>query len=172
MSYAHLWISMCRNITARLRHAHVIHMLDIGGTLRARAHQGLRASLKGAACLLAIAIGISLSIATPLDAQASNQAIKYVKELAKYQLTDKQELCHHEIIYRESRWNVRAIGNKNGTKQTYGFYQIKSESMRTASGVKQFWTYWHYVAHRYGLTEYDEPNYCKALHHLKTKGWQ
>jgi hypothetical protein len=147
-------------------------MLDTSGTLRARAHQGLRASLKGAACLLAIAIGISLSIATPLDAQASNQAIKYVKELAKYQLTDKQELCHHEIIYRESRWNVRAIGNKNGTKQTYGFYQIKSESMRTASGVKQFWTYWHYVAHRYGLTEYDEPNYCKALHHLKTKGWQ
>ena len=172
MSYAHLWISKCRNITSRLRHAHVIHMLDIAGTLRARAHQGLRASLKGAACLLAIAIGISLSIATPLDAQASNQAIKYVKELAKYQLTDKQEQCHHEIIYRESRWNVRAVGNKNGTKQTYGFYQIKSDSMRTASAVKQFWTYWHYVMHRYGITEYDEPDYCNALHHLKTKGWQ
>jgi hypothetical protein len=111
-------------------------------------------------------------MAMPLDAQASNLAIKYVKELAKYQLTDKQELCHHEIIYRESRWNVRAVGNKNGTKQTYGFYQIKSESMRTASAVKQFWTYWHYVMHRYGVTEYDEPDYCNALQHLKTKGWQ
>jgi hypothetical protein len=111
-------------------------------------------------------------MAMPLDAQASNQAIRHVKDLAKYQLTDKQELCHHEIVYRESRWILKAVGNKSGTKQTHGLYQIKSESMRTASAVKQFWTYWHYVAHRYGWTEYDEPNYCKALHHLKTKGWQ
>ena len=147
-------------------------VLDSSGTLRARGHQGLNPSRLRIARGVAIVIGISLSMAMPLDAQASNLAIKYVKELAKYQLTDKQELCHHEIIYRESRWNVRAVGNKNGTKQTYGFYQIKSESMRTASAVKQFWTYWFYVAHRYGWTEYDEPNYCKALHHLKTKGWQ
>jgi len=149
-----------------------MNVFDTRGTLRARAHQGLKAAPVGRGRKVAIAIGISLSMAMPLDAQASNLAIKYVKELAKYQLTDKQELCHHEIIYRESRWNVRAVGNKNGTKQTYGFYQIKSESMRTASAVKQFWTYWHYVMHRYGITEYDEPNYCNALHHLKTKGWQ
>jgi len=149
-----------------------MNRLDWHGTLRARAHQGLKAAPVGSGRKVAIAIGISLSMAMPLDAQASNQAIRYVKDLAKEQLTDKQELCHHEIIYRESRWNVRAVGNKNGTKQTYGFYQIKSESMRTASAVKQFWTYWHYVAHRYSWTEYDEPDYCKALHHLKTKGWQ
>jgi hypothetical protein len=149
-----------------------MNVFDTRGTLRARAHQGLKAAPVGSGRKVAIAIGISLSMAMPLDAQASNLAIKYVKELAKYQLTDKQELCHHEIIYRESRWNLRAVGNKNGTKQTYGFYQIKSESMRTASAVKQFWTYWHYVMHRYGITEYDEPNYCNALHHLKTKGWQ
>jgi len=111
-------------------------------------------------------------MALPLDAQASNQAIRYVKDLAKYQLTDKQEACHHEIIYRESRWDHRAIGNLKGSKRVYGLYQIKSESMRTASTVKQFWTYWNYVTHRYGWTQYDEPNYCKALQHLKTKGWQ
>ncbi len=138
----------------------------------ARAHQGLTAGPTGIARRVAIASGIALSMALPLDAQASNQAIRYVKELAKYQLTDKQEACHHEIVYRESRWVLRAIGNKNGTKQTHGLYQIKSESMRTASSVKQFWTYWYYVMHRYGVTEYDEPDYCKALQHLKTKGWQ
>ena len=138
----------------------------------ARAHQGLNPGPKGTARGVAIAIGISLSIAMPLDAKATNQAIRYVKDLAQYQLTDKQESCHHEIVYRESRWTLRAIGNKSGTKQTHGLYQIKSESMRNASAVKQFWTYWHYVAHRYGWTEYDEPDYCKALHHLKTKGWQ
>jgi hypothetical protein len=111
-------------------------------------------------------------MAMPLDAQASNQAIKYVKELAKYQLTDKQEACHHEIIYRESRWDHRAVGNIGGKKQAYGLYQMKVESLKTGSTVKQFWMYWTYVMHRYGVTQYDEPNYCNALQHLKTKGWQ
>jgi len=138
----------------------------------ARAHQGLSAGRLRQACGVAIAIGISLSMALPLDAQASNQAIRYVKELARYQLTDKQEQCHHEIIYRESRWDHRAVGNLNGTKRVYGLYQMKTESLKNSSTVKQFWMYWHYVMHRYGVTEYDEPNYCEALHHLKTKGWQ
>jgi hypothetical protein len=138
----------------------------------ARAHQGLSAGRSRQACEVAIAIGISLSMALPLDAQASNQAIRYVKELARYQLTDKQEQCHHEIIHRESRWDHRAVGNLNGTKRVYGLYQMKTESLKNSSTVKQFWMYWHYVMHRYGVTEYDEPNYCNALHHLKTKGWQ
>jgi len=138
----------------------------------ARAHQGLTAGRSRQACGVAIAIGISLSMALPLDAQASNLAIKYVKDLAKYQLTDKQELCHHEIVYRESRWDYRAVGNLKGTKRVYGLYQMKTESLRNASTIKQFWMYWHYVGSRYGWTEYDEPDYCKALQHLKTKGWQ
>ena len=159
-----------------MRHAVLIRAfnngLDTSGTLTARDHQGLSAGRLRIAREVAIAIGISLSMAMPLDAKANNLPIRHVKELAKYQLTDKQEACHHEIVYRESRWDHRAIGNLKGTKQVYGLYQIKSESMRTASTVKQFWTYWNYVTHRYGWTQYDEPNYCKALHHLKTKGWQ
>ena len=150
----------------------MIHPLDTSGTLSARAHQGLTAAPKGIGRRVAIAIGISLSMAMPLDAQASNQAIRYVKDLAKYQLTDKQEACHHEIVYRESRWDYRAIGNIGGTKQAYGLYQMKVESLKKGSTVKQFWMYWTYVMHRYGVTQYDEPNYCGALHHLKTKGWQ
>ena len=133
----------------------------------ARAHQGLNPGPKGTARGVAIAIGISLSIAMPLDAKATNLPIKYVKDLADYQLTDKQLACHHEIVYRESRWDYRAV---NGSH--YGLYQGKSKSLKNASSVKQFWWFWHYVAHRYGWTVYDEPNYCGALHHLKTKGWQ
>ena len=144
-----------------------MNRLDWHGTLSARAHQGLNASPIGLARVVALAIGISLSIATPLDAQASNLSIRYVKDLAKEQLTDKQELCHHEIVYRESRWDPRA---KNGSH--YGLYQGRSKSLKNASTIKQWWWYWHYVAHRYGWTEYDEPDYCKALQHLKTKGWQ
>lgn len=142
-------------------------VFDTSGTLRARAHQGLTAGRSRQACGVAIAIGISLSIATPLDAQATNQAIRYVKDLAEYQLTDKQEECHNEIVYRESRWDYRAI---NGSH--YGLYQGRSKSLKNASTVKQWWWYWYYVGNRYGWTDKDEPNYCGALHHLKTKGWQ
>ena len=147
-------------------------VFDTHGTLRARAHQGLTPSRHRVARGVALAIGITLSMAMPLDAQASNQAIKQLKQLANYQLTDKQYACHNEIIHRESRWDYKAIGNKSGTKQVYGLYQMKTESLRVSTPIKQFWMYWHYVTHRYGVTEYDEPNYCGALHHLKTKGWQ
>ena len=146
--------------------------LDSHGTLRARAHQGLNASPIGLARVVALAIGISLSIATPLDAQASKKQIEYAKQLAKEQLTDKQELCHHEIVFRESTWNYRAVGNIGGTKQTYGLYQMKVKSLRKANTITQFWMYHTYVGRRYGWTDYGDPNYCKALHHLKTKGWQ
>jgi len=95
-----------------------------------------------------------------------------IKVLANKQLTDKQYQCHNEIIYRESRFNIDAIGNRSGTKQTHGYYQIKSEHVKGKPYDYQFWIYWYYVASRYGYTEYDEPNYCVALHHLKTKGWQ
>ena len=149
-----------------------MNIFDTCCTLRARAHQGLKAGPIGTARMVALVIGISLSMAMPLDAQANDLAIKQLKELANYQLTDKQLKCHDEIVYRESRWDYKAVGNKSGTKRVYGLYQMKTESLRVSTPIKQFWMYWHYVAHRYDVTEYDEPNYCNALQHLKTKGWQ
>ena len=149
-----------------------MNVIDTHGTLSARAHKGLNASPSGLARVVALAIGISLSMAMPLDAQANDLAIKQLKQLANYQLTDKQYACHNEIIYRESRWDYKAVGNRSGTKQAYGLYQMKSDSLKVSTPIKQFWMYWYYVAHRYDVTQYDEPNYCNALHHLKTKGWQ
>jgi hypothetical protein len=140
--------------------------------LRLEAFKGFRARPKGAARSVAVAIGILLSMAMPLEVQANNMPTKSIKLLANKQLTDKQYKCHNEIIYRESRWQIDAIGNKAGTKQTHGYYQIKSESIKGKPYDYQFWIYWDYVSSRYGLTQYDEPNYCAALHHLKTKGWQ
>jgi len=149
----------------------MISPLDKLGTLTARALQGLSASPRGLACAVAIAIGGSLSIAEPIDIQAQTMPIN-LKELANYQLTDKQYKCHNEIVYRESRWKHDAIGNLDGTKQVHGYYQIKSDSVKGSDFYYQFWIYWKYVSHRYGITQYDEPDYCKALHHLKTRGWQ
>ena len=152
-----------------------VNGLDTSGTLRARAPKGLTPSRLRIARGVAIVIGISLSIVSPIESKASidaNRNVKWAKQLAKEQLTDKQELCHHEIVFRESTWNYKAIGNIGGTKQTYGLYQMKVESLKHANSIKQFWMYYHYVGYRYGWTQYDDPNYCGALHHLKTKGWQ
>lgn len=140
--------------------------------LRLEAFKGFRTSRLRLARSVAVAIGILLSIATPLDVMASIDATKSIKVLANKQLTDKQYKCHNEIIYRESRFQIDAVGNKSGTKQTHGYYQIKSEHVKGKPYDYQFWMYWYYVASRYGYTEYEEPNYCAALHHLKTKGWQ
>ena len=148
--------------------------LDTSGTLRARAHKGLTPSRHCVARGVALAIGISLSIVSPIEVQANDLVIKEIKSLAKTTLTHKQYLCHNEIIYRESRWNHRAVGNIGGTKQAYGLYQMKLKSLHTSTHIRQYWKYWYYVVHRYGVVDSKthDANYCKALHHLKTKGWQ
>ena len=144
-----------------------MNVFDTNGTLRREPFRGSARARKARARVVAIVSGTALFMSIAPVSGASNQAIRYVKDLAKYQLTDKQEACHNNIVYRESRWDPKA---KNGSH--YGLYQGRSNSLKNASTVKQWWWYWHYVTHRYGVTEYDEPNYCKALHHLKTKGWQ
>jgi hypothetical protein len=141
------------------------------GTLSARSHQGFNSRLKGVARVLAVVIGISLSMAFMPRLEASIVPNKKLKELANYQLTDKQYQCHNQIVHRESSWNINAIGNKSGTKQTHGYYQIKSEHVKGKPYDYQFYMYWYYVSSRYGL-DYEIPDYCKALHHLRTKGWQ
>ena len=133
----------------------------------ARSPKGFRASLKGVACSVAVVIGISLSIAGADRSEASIDATKSLKSLADYQLTFKQYSCHNQIVFKESTWKIDAI---NGSH--YGYYQMRNKYIKGKAYDYQFWMYWYYVAKRYGVTKYDEPNYCNALHHLKTKGWQ
>jgi hypothetical protein len=155
----------------------MLHMkvFDSHVTLRREPFRGSARARKGRARVVAFVIGTALFMSIAPVSQGSidaNKNVRWAKQLAKEQLTDKQELCHHEIVYRESRWDYKAIGNLNGTKRVYGLYQMKTESLKNSSSIKQFWMYYHYVGYRYGWTEYEDPNYCNALHHLKTKGWQ
>ena len=159
--------NLVQNIKLRSRHAHVIHMLDWAGMLSckspSRAH---RKPLRRIACGVAIALVGALC----LPSEASSGDIKQhksIKQLADIQLTDKQYHCHNSIIYRESRFKANAV---NGSH--YGYYQGKSRVLLGAPADYQFYWYWSYVSHRYGITQYDEPNMCKALHHLRVKGWQ
>ena len=148
----------------RSRHAQVIHMLDTHGTLTARAHQGLRASLKGVACSVAIAIGISLSIgASPAD----SAPIKTIdpKTYIRFTYNDKQALCLIRLYGKESAFNPRAIGNLSGAKQAYGIPQLKSKHIQHLSALEQLNYGFKYIAHRYdGLP-------CKAWEHWLKKGW-
>ena len=166
-SYAHLWISKGQDFTVRLRHAHFIHMLDKPSTLLARAHQGLTPRLKGASRWVAKVLVGALCLVSTQTAMAQLDATKSLKSLADYQLTFKQLSCHNQIVFRESSWNIDAV---NGSH--YGYYQMRNKHIKGKPYDYQFYMYWYYVANRYGITKYDEPNYCKALHHLKTKGWQ
>ena len=163
-SYAHLWISRGRHAL----NAGVIHMLDRYGTLSSespsRAH---RKPLRRIACGVAIVIVIALSLGVAPADGISNKPYNSIKELADYQLTEKQEYCHNAIIYRESRYKIDAV---NGSH--YGYYQIRNRLLIDSPYDYQFYFYWKYVSHRYGITRYDEPDYCKALHHLRVKGWQ
>jgi hypothetical protein len=153
--------------TSNLRHAALsrtyVNVLGCSGTLSARSPKGFNSRLKGVARELAVAIGISLSIASMPSSEAS---IVPLKVLANKQLSDKQYKCHNEIVYRESRWQIDAV---NGSH--HGYYQMRSKSMKDKPYDYQFYIYWYYVSKRYGL-DHEMPDYCKALHHLKTKGWQ
>ena len=140
-------------------------LINLTNTLHstARALEGLRANRLRLVRSVAIVTGILLCLAGATTSEAQNLPIK---ALANKQLTDKQYNCHNEIIYRESRFNINAV---NGSH--YGYYQMRSKSMQGKPYDYQFYIYWYYVSKRYGL-DYEIPDYCAALHHLKTKGWQ
>jgi hypothetical protein len=159
-------------LTSNLRHAALTSTytngLDGSGTLTARALKGAHSGpLTRIARGVAIVIGITLSIPMSVADSGSIPPYRDLKSLAKYQLTYKQFKCHNQIVFRESSWrpNVR-----NGSH--IGYYQIRNNMLIGKPYDYQFYFYWKYVSHRYGITEYDEPNYCVALNHLITKGWQ
>lgn len=141
--------------------------IDSPGTLTARALKGSERAASRIARSVAIVIGIALFVPMSQASSGSIDAIQSIKELADTQLTEKQEYCHNQIVYRESRFIKDA---SNGSH--HGYYQGRSKVLDGAPDDYQFYWFYHYTMHRYGVTKYDEPNYCASLKHLKTKGWQ
>jgi hypothetical protein len=141
-------------------------MLDTHGTLKARAHQGLRASLKGVACLIAIVIGIALSIgASPAD----SAPIKTLdpKTYIRFNYDDKSALCLIKLYGKESAFKKDAIGNLSSPTKSYvyGIPQLKNPIIQHLSAIEQIDYGMKYIAHRYnGLP-------CRAWKHWQDKGW-
>jgi len=166
-SYQQLWIKCAQYLTKRSRHADHLLKLDWHAKLLARAHQGLKPRLKGVARRVAKVLVGALCLGVALPVEAHSLQTNELKVLANKQLTDKQYQCHNSIVFRESSWNINARSGSH-----YGYYQMRSKYMKDKPYDFQFYMYWYYVSKRYGTTAYDEPNYCNALNHLKTKGWQ
>ena len=70
-----------------------------------------------------------------------------------------QSLCFIEVIHRESSWRYWV---KNGSH--YGLGQMRSTWYRDLNPFKQVEASIKYYEHRYGSP-------CKALRHMKAKGW-
>jgi hypothetical protein len=166
-SYQHLWIKCADYFTSRSRHADHLLKLDWSAKLLARAHQGLTPRLKGASRWVAKVLVGALCLSGTQSAEAQLDATKSLKALANKQLTNEQYNCHNQIVFKESTWKIDAV---NGSH--YGYYQMRNKHIKGKPYDYQFYMYWHYVSKRYGITKYDEPNYCNALRHLNTKGWQ
>ncbi len=138
-----------------------MHILDIHGTLTAQSlSKAHRKPLRGVACGVLVAIGISLLL--PYEAGSTNlQDITMTpKQYAYYSLNDiKQYKCLATLYGKESAWNWKANSGSH-----WGIPQGKSEWLRTATAIQQVEWGLRYIKHRHGTP-------CKALNHWKQFNW-
>ena len=157
---------MLQNSKLRLRHAHVIHMLDSSGTLTARALKGLTARRLRLARWVAFAVGISLSIPMASADSGSIDAIE-PREYVRLALDKREAICLSKLIGKESAWDSEAVGNLGSpTKSyTYGLLQLKNPIAKDISPIEQIHLGLKYIDHRY------DGDTCKAWTHWKNRGW-
>ena len=174
-----LWIT----IKKRLFNAQDTPMLYTCLTRRVHSRQepfkGLNQRLKGVALGVAgVLVGALCLVSTMTLGSQEVPIQKTVSTIsldsyAKMLLTHKTYKCFRALAFRESSWdgtdNSPSFKARNGSH--YGFMQGRSIHLKGASADRQFWWSFRYVAHRYGITRYDEPNYCGALAHSKKRGW-
>jgi hypothetical protein len=116
-----------------------------------------------------LAFGIRLFInESPTTETAKAVEVKAfdIREYIKNHLSLSNYQCLDTLATKESNWNFKA---KNGSH--HGFMQGRSEWLATATPEQQYDWSSRYVAHRYGVTEYDEPDFCAALNHWKVHSW-
>ena len=119
-----------------------------------------------ATAMLAVGGGLFINESTSTEAAKAAVVEDFdIKTYIKNQLSFNNYQCLDTLATKESNWNFDAV---NGSH--HGFMQGRSIWLATATPIQQYdWTH-RYVAHRYGVVG-DEPNYCAALDHWKSKGW-
>jgi len=137
---------------------------DSHGTLRARAHQGLRASRLRLTRSVALAIGISLSIPMAVADGGSIETIK-PKDFIRMSMNHREALCLIKLYGKESAFNPYAIGNLSGKYHTYGIPQIKNAIVYDKNPIQQIQYGIKYIDHKY------DGDTCKAWAHWLRVGW-
>ena len=140
--------------------------MDLTRTLRYKSLASACAQLLATAML---AFGGVLFInQSPLTETAVAVEVKAfdIREYIKNHLTLVTYNCLDTLATHESNWNFTAV---NGSH--YGFMQGRSSWLKTANPEQQYDWSSRYVAVRYGVTEYDEPDFCAALDHWKIHSW-
>ena len=144
-------------------------LMDLTSLLRYKSLASACAQLLATAML---ALGGGLFINEWPATEAANAAevkdIKPIdiKDYIKSHLTLDTYNCLNTLAIKESNWNFSAV---NGSH--YGFLQGRSDWLKTADPEQQYDWSSRYVAVRYGVTEYDEPDFCAALDHWKKYSW-
>ena len=141
-------------------------MIDINGTLRARAFQGLRASRSRIARSVALAIGIALFAPMVHANTGSIDSFKYnPRKYINATMPKHEAICIRRLISKESAWNHKAVGNLTGTHRVYGLLQIKNPIAKDMNPMQQIQLHMRYLDHRY------DGSACKAWQHFKDRGW-
>ena len=138
--------------------------IDSHGTLRARAHQGLRASRLRLTRSVALAIGIALCLPMSHASSGSIEAIE-PKHYIRLVLDKREAVCLIRLYGKESAFNPYAIGNLSGKYHTYGIPQLKNALIADKSAIEQIHYGLKYIDHRY------DGDTCKAWSHWLRKGW-
>ena len=136
------------------------NVLDTAGTLTAQSPSGAhRKPLRGVACGVLVAIGISLCFVP----EAGSRELTYISfkqySLLLLDFNRKEFNCLDQLYTHESQWNPTAI---NGTH--IGIPQGNSKYLLHANGYEQIQWGLTYINARYGTP-------CNALHHWKVWNW-
>lgn len=131
--------------------------------LSANAPQGHRASrlriARSVAFFVSLFMAIGLSSADG-GTRHSFSSKDYIKSL----LPKDEAQCLIKLYGKESAFNRLAIGNIEGSKQTYGIPQLKNPLIRDMSAYNQIDYGIKYIKHRYSTP-------CRAWSHWLKKGW-
>jgi len=139
-----------------------VNGFDIDGTLTAQSlSKAHRKPLKGVACGVLVAIGISLCFMPAAGSTDANKEYVDYKTYALYLLDFNMDeyKCLDKLYTKESNWRPEAV---NGSH--YGIPQGKSEWLKDKDGWIQVVWGLNYIGARYG-----EP--CVALAHWSKYGW-
>ena len=118
-------------------------------------------------CLRLVATALLISIMVSINTITNANAYPLKREQQDWALVAMNHLpslqesqCWVELIWKESTFNPKAI---NGSH--YGLAQMRNSKVKGLSARKQVRWHMRYLDHRY------QGSACKALNHLKTKGW-